>query len=338
MTSRGRARAGGAGGRRRTFPFGFRDGPAAGAYTGDMQALREGGAPARLAPWASPGRCAPRPHGGAFRRKVYISHLCSCLAPATVRGAARLRPPAPRPDELAAPSLTSTRGLCALDIAPEPVARLAAAPSRSPRAAPEARVCQSPANAEQKTASPLRGRAESLDRPTDARIARFASRPTSALARNLDPRPARARGLGKCRRCRPGGRRQPGCTFSFGKSKNPKKIPPVNGDFRQSDATRSDQVGPGKSRGVWANGLTTGVVDSLCISTPEARFSADGGPEGALRSAAAQVGREGPCRAARVGLDTPHALGGRDAPRGGGTGKTNRAPPTPEARIRRRKK
>jgi len=166
---------------------------------------------------------APPPRRGAFRRKVSISHLCSCLAPATVRGAARLRPPAPRPDELAAPSLTSTRGLCALDIAPEPVARLAAAPSRSPRAAPEARVCQSPANAEQKTASPLRGRAESLDRPTDARIARFASRPASALARNLNPRPARARGLGKCRRCRPGGRRQTGCTFSFGKSKNPKK-------------------------------------------------------------------------------------------------------------------
>ena len=223
MTSRGRARAGGAGGRRRTFPFGFRDGPAAGAYTGGMQALREGGG--RRAPRALGVAWevrAPPPRRGAFR-KVSISHLCSCLAPATVRGAARLRPPAPRPDELAAPSLTCTRGLCAHDIAPAPVARLAAAPSRSPRAAPEARVCQSPANAEQKTASPVRGRAESLDRPTDARIARFASRPTSALARNLDPRPARARGLGKCRRCRPGGRRQTGCTFSFGKSKNPKK-------------------------------------------------------------------------------------------------------------------
>ena len=78
------------------------------------------------------------------------------------------------------------------------------------------------------------------------------------------------------------------------------------------------------------------VTRALChLDTRGALFfSADGGPEGALRSAAAQVGREGPCRAARVGLDTPYALGGRDAPRGGGTGKTNRAPPTPEARIR----
>jgi len=263
MTSRGRARAGGAGGRRRTFPFGFRDGPAAGAYTGDMQALREGGAPARLAPWASPGRCAPRPHGGAFRRKVSISHLCSCLAPATVRGAARLRPPAPRPDELAAPSLTSTRGLCALDIAPEPVARLAAAPSRSPRAAPEARVCQSPANAEQKTASPLRGRAESLDRPTDARIR--AVREPPHLGARAKPRPA------TCTCARPrevppmpaGGSTTTRVHFFVRQKQKSKKIPPVNGDFRQSDATRSDQVGPGKSRGVWANGLTTGVVDSI---------------------------------------------------------------------------
>ena len=202
------------------------------------------------------GGARPAPTAWRIQRKVSISHLCSCLAPATVRGAARLRPPAPRPDELAAPSLTCTRGLCALDIAPAPVARLAAAPSRSPRAAPEARVCQSPANAEQKTASPLRGRAESLDRPTDARIARFASRPASALARNLDPRPARARGLGKCRQCRPGGRRQPVCTFSFGKSKNPKNP----SRERRFSPIRRDQVGPGRTgqiswrMGKWSHG------------------------------------------------------------------------------------
>ena len=98
---------------------------------------------------------------------------------------------------------------------------------------------------------------------------------------------------------------------------------------------------------VWANGLDRGVVDfflekgaltSHVDTTLEVSDDA-WGPRGALmRPAAAQVGRGGPSRAARVGFDTTHALGGRDAPRVGGTGKATRGPPTPVARFRRRKK
>ena len=228
----------------------------AGAYTGDMQALREGGAPARLAPWASPGRCAPRSTAWRIQRKVSISHLCSCLAPATVRGAARLRPPAPRPDELAAPSLTCTRGSARSTSRPR--RSLVSRRRRVGRLAPRLKrgFVDPPRTPNRKRRRPLEvARRVSTDPPT-RECARFASRPASALARNLDPRPARARGLGKCRRCRPGGRRQPGCTFSFGKSKNPKNP----SRERRFSPIRRDQVGPGRTEqiswrmGKWSHG------------------------------------------------------------------------------------
>ena len=212
MTSTGRARAEGAGGRRRTTPLGFRNGTAAAVCIAGTETLREGGPPARLAPWASKGRRAPRPR---IRTEGILAPVFVPRArDRSRRGAAQTGSPAPR-----------RARRCVIDVHQGPMhARHRARSGRSARGGAESVASRRARSAgfsiprERRTengARPSRSPV-SLARPTDARFARFASRPASALARNLDPRPARARGLGKCRLCRPtGGSTQPVHFFFF---------------------------------------------------------------------------------------------------------------------------
>ena len=162
-------------------------------------------------------------HGGAVLEVVESRLLCAPLgfgepannpeslgreADRSRRGAAQTGSPAPR-----------RARRCVIDVHQGPLhARHRARSGRSARGGAESVASRRARSAgfsiprERRTengARPSRSPV-SLARPTDARFARFASRPASALARNLDPRPARARGLGKCRRCRPtGGSTQP---------------------------------------------------------------------------------------------------------------------------------
>ena len=94
MTSTGRARAGGAGGRPRTTPLGFRNGTAAALCIAGTKTLREGGPPVRLAPWASKGRRAPHPRirTEGILAPVFVSRARD----RSRRGAAQTGSPAPR--------------------------------------------------------------------------------------------------------------------------------------------------------------------------------------------------------------------------------------------------
>ena len=94
MTSTGRARAGGAGGRPRTTPLGFRNGKAAAVCIAGTKTLREGGPPVRLAPWASKGRRAPHPR---IRTEGILAPVFVPRArDRSRRGAAQTGSPAPR--------------------------------------------------------------------------------------------------------------------------------------------------------------------------------------------------------------------------------------------------